>query len=232
MGPILKMKGRTALKRKHRSFLLIMAMVLSGCGGSVTSSSSGTQRSGVVFIGDSIFARWPLKVYFPDRNFINSGIDGERTDEVLARLPDVLSGTNVCTKNPSISLTCKSITPPAAVVIYVGWNDVFQLVDPQVAIANLNSIVQKCLNSGVRPILVSLYRFDPAFPHFTPNPFDAPVNQIDQGIRDIGTKLGIPVIPLDVVFTGQSGYTLDAVHPTASGYAEMRNAFVPFVGNP
>lgn len=121
------------MKIKHRSFLLITVMVLAGCGGNVTSSSSGTQRSGVVFVGDSIFARWPLKIYFPDRNFINSGIDGERTDEVLARLPDILSGANVCTKNPSISLTCNSITPPEAVVIYVGWNDVFQLVDPQVA---------------------------------------------------------------------------------------------------
>ncbi|HET9365731.1 MAG TPA: GDSL-type esterase/lipase family protein [Candidatus Angelobacter sp.] len=219
------------MKRKHRPFLLVMAMVLAGCGGNVSvTSPSKPQRLGVVFVGDSIFARWPLEVYFPNRGFINSGIDGERTDEVLARLPDVLSGANVCTKNPSIALTCNSMTPPATVVIYAGWNDVFQLVDPQVAIANLNSIAQECLHAGVHPILVTPYRFDPAFPHFTPNPFDAPIDQIDQGVRDIGTNLGILVIPLDAVFAGQSGYTLDDVHPNATGYTVMRDAFVPFIG--
>jgi acyl-CoA thioesterase-1 len=65
--------------------------------------ASGKRR--VVFLGDSITDGWRLNEYFPDRDFINRGISGQITGEMLGRFkadvidlkPDsvvVLAGTN------------------------------------------------------------------------------------------------------------------------------------------
>ena len=45
----------------------------------------------VVFLGDSITDLWRLNEYFPDRDFVNRGISGQITGEMLARIKaDVL----------------------------------------------------------------------------------------------------------------------------------------------
>ena len=60
----------------------------------------------VIFFGDSITDFWRLNEYFPDRGFINRGISGQITGEMLGRL-----------KADVINLR------PAAVVILAGTND-------------------------------------------------------------------------------------------------------------
>src|SRR5581483_417583 len=206
-------------------------LVLLGCGGTADQRIPESQRSGVVFVGDSIFHRWDLPTYFPNKAYVNAGVEGERTDQILARLPQILSGQNVC-NGFQTALTCQTIPPPKVVIIYAGWNDIFQLVDPAVADANIQNMVDLCKRQGVDVVLVALARFDPAFPHHTPNPFDAPADAINAGIRSIATETltpEIPVIPLDQVFAGQQGYTIDDTHPNALGYSEMRDAFNHFL---
>ncbi len=64
----------------------------------------------VVFMGDSITDIWRLNEYFPDRDFINRGISGQVTSQMLARFkadvldlrPDavlILGGTNDLARN-------------------------------------------------------------------------------------------------------------------------------------
>jgi len=60
----------------------------------------------VIFFGDSITDLWRLNEYFPDRAFVNRGISGQITGEMLGRL-----------KADVINLR------PAAVVILAGTND-------------------------------------------------------------------------------------------------------------
>jgi lysophospholipase L1-like esterase len=60
----------------------------------------------VVFFGDSITDFWRLNEYFPDRNFVNRGISGQITSEMLGRL-----------KADVINLR------PTVVVILAGTND-------------------------------------------------------------------------------------------------------------
>ncbi len=60
----------------------------------------------VVFLGDSITDMWRLNEYFPDRDFINRGISGQVSSQMLARFkPDVAD------------------LHPEAVVILAGTND-------------------------------------------------------------------------------------------------------------
>ena len=64
---------------------------------------SGEHR--VIFFGDSITDKWTLSQYFPDKHYINRGISGQTTSQMLLRFrqdvinlhPDVvvvLAGTN------------------------------------------------------------------------------------------------------------------------------------------
>jgi lysophospholipase L1-like esterase len=63
-------------------------------------------RPRVVFLGDSITDFWRLNEYFPDRDFINRGISGQISDEMLGRMKqDVID------------------VHPEAVVILAGTND-------------------------------------------------------------------------------------------------------------
>ena len=60
----------------------------------------------VVFMGDSITDFWRLNEYFPDRDFVNRGISGQITGEMLGRMKaDVLD------------------LHPEAVLILAGTND-------------------------------------------------------------------------------------------------------------
>ena len=61
----------------------------------------------VVFMGDSITDGWRLNEYFPGKPYVNRGISGQVTAQMLVRMyPDVIA------------------LQPAAVVIYAGTNDI------------------------------------------------------------------------------------------------------------
>lgn len=72
----------------------------------------------VVFLGDSITDIWRLNEYFPDRDFVNRGISGQITGEMLGRM-----------KADVIDLH------PEAVVILAGTNDLARGI-PLTAIEN------------------------------------------------------------------------------------------------
>jgi len=72
----------------------------------------------VVFLGDSITDGWRLNEYFPDRDFVNRGISGQITGEMLGRMKaDVLD------------------LRPEAVLILAGTNDLARQI-PLTAIEN------------------------------------------------------------------------------------------------
>ncbi len=77
----------------------------------------------VVFLGDSITDGWRLNEYFPNRDFLNRGISGQITSQMLGRfLNDVVS------------------VRPSAVVILAGTNDIGRGVDIVTVESNLTAI--------------------------------------------------------------------------------------------
>ncbi|HYK50280.1 MAG TPA: GDSL-type esterase/lipase family protein, partial [Terriglobales bacterium] len=67
----------------------------------------GAGERRVVFFGDSITDIWPIQKYFPGKPYINRGIGGQTTPQMLLRFrPDVID------------------LQPAAVVILAGTNDI------------------------------------------------------------------------------------------------------------
>src|SRR3954462_15599665 len=61
----------------------------------------------VVFMGDSITDAWKLAQYFPGKPYVNRGISGQTTPQMLVRMfPDVIA------------------LKPAALLVYAGTNDI------------------------------------------------------------------------------------------------------------
>jgi lysophospholipase L1-like esterase len=95
--------------------------------------------SRVVFMGDSITDFWHLNEYFTGRDYINRGISGQVTDEILARM-----------KADVIDLH------PKAMLILAGTNDISRGVAAKAIEDNLSMIGDLCQANGIRPVFASI----------------------------------------------------------------------------
>jgi lysophospholipase L1-like esterase len=93
----------------------------------------------VVFLGDSITDFWHLNEYFPDRNFINRGISGQITSEMLGR-----------TKADVINLR------PSAVVILAGTNDLARNIPLTVIEDNILMIADALDTYKIKVVIASV----------------------------------------------------------------------------
>jgi lysophospholipase L1-like esterase len=176
-------------------------------------------RSGVVFFGDSVTARWPLDTYFPGKNYVNGGIGGYTTGQLLSVFPDVLSGVQVCTSITGIQpFTCQQTHAPAVVMIFAGWYDFLGGLDINQAAANIRAMLTLCQQAGATCIVSTVYRFDGAFG-------DGSALNFDEDTLNASIRSGSTFIDLEALFQGQSNYTVDGVHPNANGYSEMQGAY-------
>jgi len=102
--------------------------------------SSGEDR--VVFMGDSITDSWKLEEYFPGRPYINRGISGQTTPQMLVRFrPDVIA------------------LKPKVVVILAGTNDIAGNTGPMSLEAiedNIRSMAELARLNGIRVVLASV----------------------------------------------------------------------------
>lgn len=223
-----------------------LVILLAGCGGQPQKSNVGqVPRSGTVFVGDSLFGRWDLDAAFPGKGYVNAGWFGHKTGQSAQDFPAILDGSKVChgyipdpgnPPDPAFPFSCATIPPPARVVILLGWNDMFAGLNMQVAAANIDAMARQAKAEGVQVVLVVPYRFDSAHPATWMQPFlpCAPDGQypfsgnqepvLNAGIKATAAQLRIPVVDLESLFCLQADYTVDGVHPNASGYAQMQPA--------
>lgn len=96
----------------------------------------------VVFMGDSITDIWNLADAFPGKPYVNRGISGQTTPQMLVRMyPDVID------------------LKPAAMVVLAGTNDVAQNTGPETITMieeNLMAMTELAQKHGIKVILCSL----------------------------------------------------------------------------
>jgi lysophospholipase L1-like esterase len=96
----------------------------------------------VVFMGDSITDFWNLAESFPGKPYVDRGISGQTTPQMLVRMyPDVID------------------LKPAAVIVLAGTNDVAQNTGPETATMieeNLMAITELAQKHGIKVILCAL----------------------------------------------------------------------------
>jgi len=96
----------------------------------------------VVFLGDSITDFWRLEEYFPGQPYVNRGIGGQTTPQMLARMyPDVIE------------------LKPAAMVLLAGTNDIARNTGPSTAEMiqqNIMAMTDLAQHNGIKVLLCSV----------------------------------------------------------------------------
>ncbi len=100
------------------------------------------QSDRVVFLGDSITDGWNLTEFFPNKPYVNRGISGQTTPQMLLRMfPDVID------------------LHPAAVIILAGTNDIAGNTGPETLTMveeNMRAMTELAHKHGIKVILSAL----------------------------------------------------------------------------
>jgi lysophospholipase L1-like esterase len=192
----------------------------------------------VVFLGDSITEGWHLDQSFPGKPYVNRGIGGQTTPQMLVRMyPDVID------------------LKPAAVIILAGTNDVAQNTGPETLTMveeNLMAITELAQRHGIKVILcavmpVSDYTFmpvrrggqggAPSGPGGPPQTAAAPprhiqtiqrppaqILQLDAWMKSYAASAGAVYADyfsavVDDKGMFREGFSDDGLHPNAQGFA-------------
>lgn len=174
---------------------------------------AGEER--VVFLGDSITDGWDLARAFPGRPFVNRGIGGQVTAQMLVRFrQDVVA------------------LQPRAVVILGGTNDVqgvLQQETPETIVANIASMAELARAHGIAVVLCAL----PPVNNYTDNARTMLADRPPEVLADVNTRLQALAAERGYAFADYAAplrdakgllaarYTSDGLHPNADGYARM-----------
>jgi lysophospholipase L1-like esterase len=169
----------------------------------------------IVFMGDSITDFWRLNEYFPNKDFLNRGISGQITGQMLGRfLNDVIS------------------VRPAAVVMLAGTNDIARGVDIVTIESNLTAMCDladhykvKVVLSSVLPVHDYNIAINPAFEQ-SKKRSPLVIRALNEWLVAFCQKRGYvyldyfhPVLDTRAMLTRE--YSDDGLHPNSAGYRIM-----------
>ena len=167
----------------------------------------------VVFMGDSITDGWgnPTGVFFPGEPYINRGISGQTTPQMLIRFwPDVIA------------------LQPKVVVILAGTNDIAGNTGPSTPTMiqdNLMAMADLAAANGIRVVLASIL---PAatYPWQPGTDPRAQISTMNAWMRDYcAQKRYVYLDYYSAMVSPEQGMkrelTIDGVHPNAEGYKVM-----------
>ena len=169
----------------------------------------------VVFHGDSITDGWRLNEYFPGMDFVNRGISGQITGEMLGRMQaDVIAHK------------------PQAMLILAGTNDIARGVPVETIENNLTMIADLCEFHKIKVILASIlpvsdYHQDknPRFAMTGTRP-PAVIRQLNAWMATFAKQRGFTYLNYYDAMVDPSGFLKaeladDGLHPNPAGYRVM-----------
>jgi lysophospholipase L1-like esterase len=172
-------------------------------------------RPRVVFFGDSITDGWRLHEYFPDRDFVNRGISGQITGEMLGRM-----------KADVIELK------PEAVIVLAGTNDIGRGVPLKTIQDNLTMIADLAEQYKIKPLFASILpvsdyhkKENPQYERSKQRP-PSSITEMNRWIRGFCAKRDYTYVDYYSEMADASGFLKadlgdDGLHPNAKGYRVM-----------
>jgi acyl-CoA thioesterase I len=165
----------------------------------------------VVFLGDSITDAWNLEEFFPGKPYVNRGISGQTTPQMLVRMfPDVID------------------LKPAAVILLAGTNDIAGNTGPETAKMveeNIRAITELAEKHKIKVIICSL---TPVSDYMrAQQTVRRPPDQIlalNAWIKSYAARAHAVYADyysavVDEKGMFRNGYSNDGLHPNARGYA-------------
>jgi lysophospholipase L1-like esterase len=181
-------------------------------------AQAGCMRSCIVFLGDSITEFWDLRTSFPHRAFVNRGIRGQTTGQMLLRFQQ-----DVVDLNPSV------------VVINGGVNDLNTGLGPNDLKAieeNYKSIAELSLANKIRPVFATVLPINPGVRHLgqlTKPDKNSAIKTLDDWLRAYCIQEHLDLVDYAPLVSDENGslrsdFSSDGLHPNAKGYAIMATA--------
>lgn len=183
----------------------------------ISAPAKGEDR--VVFIGDSITDSWKLSEYFPGRPYINRGISGQTTPQMLIRFrPDVVD------------------LKPKVTVILAGTNDIAGNTGPTTLEAvqdNIASMAELAKANGIRVVLASVlpisdYNKNKDGTQIVRSAVRPPekVLFMNRWMKEYAAANGLTYLDYFSAMADDKGYlkrdlSADGLHPNAEGYKIM-----------
>jgi lysophospholipase L1-like esterase len=167
----------------------------------------------VVFLGDSITDIWKLAQFFPDKPYVNRGISGQTTPQMLVRMfPDVID------------------LKPAAVIILAGTNDIARNTGPETLTMieeNLQAITELAQAHGIKVMLCSVTPVsDYARTKQTSGRPPADILKINAWMQAYAAKVNAVYVDYYSALVDEKGMlkeamSTDGLHPNAMGFQLM-----------
>jgi lysophospholipase L1-like esterase len=178
----------------------------------------------VVFLGDSITDAWRLNEYFTGRDFVNRGIGGQTTLQMLARFEQ-----DVVSLNPKL------------VVVLGGTNDIAAGISANQIEANLTTIGDLARAHGIKAIFASILPVsdyhkadDPRFERTVNRPPET-IQTVNNWMRGWCQSQGLTYMDyysamVDSAGRMQADLSDDGLHPNAKGYRVMSPVALEAIG--
>jgi lysophospholipase L1-like esterase len=164
----------------------------------------------VVFLGDSITDRWDLTKYFPGKSYVNRGIGGQTTMQMVVRMhPDVIH------------------LQPAAFILLAGTNDIAGNTGPEtqeMVEDNIRALCELAASHNIKIILclltpISDYTKAKQTVHRPPADLVNLNHWLESYARDVHAQVADYYSALvDDKGMLRDGYSDDGLHPNARGY--------------
>ncbi|HVN03611.1 MAG TPA: SGNH/GDSL hydrolase family protein [Bryobacteraceae bacterium] len=164
----------------------------------------------VVFLGDSITDGWNLAEFFPNKPYVNRGISGQTTPQMLVRMyPDVID------------------LKPAALIVLAGTNDVARNTGPETSTMieeNFAAITELAQAHGIKVILCSLTPISDYTVHKqSEGRPPADILTLNAWLRDYTARVHAGFADYYAAIVDdkgmlRDGYSNDGLHPNAKGY--------------
>ena len=184
----------------------------------------------VVFFGDSITDMWKLDESFPGKHYINRGISGQTTPQMLVRF-----------RQDVIDLR------PAVVVILAGTNDIAGNTGPE-SLEQIEgdyaSLAQLARANGIRVVFSSVLPingYSPRAMNFFLQRSPEKILSLNEWLKKYCAENGIVYLDYFSAMVDEHGFlkqdlTEDGLHPNAAGFAIMaplaQSAITKALGQP
>ncbi len=173
------------------------------------------QTPRIVFLGDSITDGWRLTEYFSGRDFVNRGISGQITGEMLGRMQaDVIN------------------LKPAAVLILAGTNDLARGVSVSTIENNFVMIADLAAYQEIRPVFASVLpvsdyhkNVNPQYAQTARRP-PSTILTLNNWLKQFCAQRGYVYVDYYSSMVDSAGFLQadlsdDGLHPNAKGYRVM-----------